>query len=65
MLKSRVRLERDQLVFDYEGKGGRRRVQAIADPAASSAATRCEAPVRCRVHDVRRGRGLSPSGTSG
>jgi DNA topoisomerase-1 len=33
MLKRHVRLEQDQLVFDYQAKGGRRRVQAIADPA--------------------------------
>jgi DNA topoisomerase-1 len=33
MLKGHVRSEHDQLVFDYQGKGGRRRVQAIADPA--------------------------------
>jgi DNA topoisomerase-1 len=33
MLKRHVRLEHDQLVFDYQAKGGRRRVQAIADPA--------------------------------
>jgi DNA topoisomerase-1 len=33
MLKRHVRLENDQLVFDYQAKGGRRRVQAIADPA--------------------------------
>jgi DNA topoisomerase IB len=33
MLKRHVRVESDQLVFDYEAKGGRRRVQAIADPA--------------------------------
>ncbi|HWF36325.1 MAG TPA: DNA topoisomerase IB [Solirubrobacteraceae bacterium] len=32
MLKRHVRVENDQLVFDYQGKGGRRRVQAIADP---------------------------------
>lgn len=33
MLKRHVRLERDELVFDYDAKGGSRRVQAIADPA--------------------------------
>jgi DNA topoisomerase IB len=33
MLKRHVRVESDQLVFDYQAKGGRRRVQAIADPA--------------------------------
>ena len=33
MLKRHVRLESDQLVFDYQAKGGHRRVQAIADPA--------------------------------
>jgi DNA topoisomerase-1 len=33
MLKSHVSLEHDELVFDYEGKGGARRVHAIADPA--------------------------------
>jgi DNA topoisomerase IB len=32
MLKRHVRLESDQLIFDYQAKGGRRRVQAIADP---------------------------------
>jgi DNA topoisomerase IB len=32
MLKRHVRLERDEIVFDYEAKGGRRRVQSIADP---------------------------------
>ena len=32
MLKRHVRVESDQLVFDYQAKGGRRRVQAIADP---------------------------------
>ncbi|MDQ6807488.1 MAG: DNA topoisomerase IB [Actinomycetota bacterium] len=33
MLKRHVRVQDDQLVFDYQAKGGRRRVQAIADPA--------------------------------
>ncbi|HEY5316717.1 MAG TPA: DNA topoisomerase IB [Solirubrobacteraceae bacterium] len=33
MLKRHVRIDSDQLVFDYQAKGGRRRVQAIADPA--------------------------------
>ena len=33
MLKRHVRVDGDQLVFDYQAKGGRRRVQAIADPA--------------------------------
>jgi DNA topoisomerase-1 len=33
MLKRHVRVERDEIVFDYEAKSGRRRVQAIADPA--------------------------------
>jgi DNA topoisomerase IB len=37
MLKRHVRLERDELVFDYQAKGGRRRVQAIADPAVREA----------------------------
>jgi DNA topoisomerase I len=35
MLKNHVSLERDHLVFDYEAKGGIRRVQAIADPAVN------------------------------
>jgi DNA topoisomerase IB len=39
-------LERDQLVFDYDGKGGHRRVQAIADPA-----------IRQVVAELRRRRG--------
>jgi DNA topoisomerase IB len=34
MLKRHVQIERDELLFDYEAKGGKRRVQAIADPAA-------------------------------
>jgi DNA topoisomerase I len=42
MLKEHVRLERDQLVFDYEGKGGRRRVQAIADPAVRAVVAQCK-----------------------
>jgi DNA topoisomerase-1 len=33
MLKRHVRLESDELIFDYQAKGGRRRVQAIANPA--------------------------------
>jgi DNA topoisomerase I len=33
MLKRHVRVESDELIFDYQAKGGRRRVQAIADPA--------------------------------
>jgi DNA topoisomerase I len=33
MLKRHVRVEREEIVFDYEAKSGRRRVQAIADPA--------------------------------
>jgi DNA topoisomerase IB len=33
MLKRHVRLEDDELIFDYQAKGGLRRVQAIADPA--------------------------------
>src|ERR1700722_15872474 len=37
MLKRHVRLEDDQLVFDYQAKSGRRRVQAIADPAVRAA----------------------------
>jgi DNA topoisomerase I len=37
MLKRHVRVESDQLVFDYQAKGGRRRVQAIADPAVREA----------------------------
>jgi DNA topoisomerase IB len=32
MLRRHVRLEGDQVIFDYQAKGGRRRVQAIADP---------------------------------
>jgi DNA topoisomerase IB len=37
MLKRHVRVECDQLIFDYQAKGGRRRVQAIADPAVREA----------------------------
>ena len=37
MLKRHVSVERDGVVFDYEGKGGIRRVQAIADPALREA----------------------------
>ena len=33
MLKRHVSVEHDELIFDYQAKGGRRRVQAIADPA--------------------------------
>jgi DNA topoisomerase-1 len=33
MLKRHVRVEREEIVFDYDAKSGRRRVQAIADPA--------------------------------
>jgi DNA topoisomerase IB len=33
MLKRHVRVEREEIVFDYEAKSGRRRVQAIAEPA--------------------------------
>jgi DNA topoisomerase IB len=33
MVKRHVRVESDELVFDYQAKGGRRRVQAIADPS--------------------------------
>jgi DNA topoisomerase I len=33
MLKRHVRVECDEIVFDYEAKSGRRRVQAIVDPA--------------------------------
>jgi DNA topoisomerase IB len=32
LLKRHVRLERDSIVFDYEAKSGKRRVQAITDP---------------------------------
>ena len=32
MLKSHVSVDRGEVVFDYPAKGGRRRVQAIADP---------------------------------
>jgi DNA topoisomerase IB len=39
MLKRHVRVESDQLVFDYQAKGGRRRVQAIADPSVRLAVT--------------------------
>jgi DNA topoisomerase IB len=34
MLRRHVHLQRDEIVFDYDAKGGQRRVQAIADPAA-------------------------------
>jgi DNA topoisomerase IB len=37
MLKRHVSVESDQLIFDYQAKGGRRRVQAIADPAVRDA----------------------------
>jgi len=37
MLKRHVRLDSEQVVFDYQAKGGRRRVQAIADPAVREA----------------------------
>ena len=33
LLKRHVRLERDSVVFDYEAKSGKRRVQTITDPA--------------------------------
>jgi DNA topoisomerase-1 len=33
MLKRHVRIDRDEIVFDYQAKSGRRRVHAIADPA--------------------------------
>jgi DNA topoisomerase IB len=33
LLKRHVRLERDSVLFDYEAKSGKRRVQAITDPA--------------------------------
>jgi DNA topoisomerase-1 len=33
LLKRHVRLERDSVVFDYEAKSGKQRVQAITDPA--------------------------------
>ena len=46
MLKRHVRLDQEQVVFDYQAKGGRRRVQAIADPA-----------VREAVKELRRRRG--------
>lgn len=32
MRRRHVHIEHDRVVFDYEGKGGQRRVQAIADP---------------------------------
>jgi DNA topoisomerase IB len=32
LLKRHVRLERDSIVFDYEAKSGKRRVQTITDP---------------------------------
>lgn len=32
MLKRHVRIDGDEVVFDYIGKSGRRRIQAIADP---------------------------------
>jgi DNA topoisomerase IB len=37
MRKRHVRVECDQLIFDYQAKSGRRRVQAIADPAVREA----------------------------
>jgi DNA topoisomerase IB len=46
MLKRHVRLDHDQVVFDYQAKGGLRRVQAIADPA-----------VRDAIAELRRRRG--------
>jgi DNA topoisomerase IB len=49
MLKRHVRLADDQLIFDYLAKGGRRRVQAIADPA-----------VREVVSELKRRRGGGP-----
>jgi DNA topoisomerase IB len=48
MERRHVRVERGEVVFDYEAKGGRRRVQAIADPA-----------VRDVVAELRRRRGAS------
>ncbi|MEA2199312.1 MAG: topoisomerase [Solirubrobacteraceae bacterium] len=39
MLKRHVRLENDQVIFDYKAKGGRRRMQAIADPSVRAVVT--------------------------
>jgi len=49
MRKRHVRIEKDEIVFDYEAKGGRRRVQAIADPM-----------VRAVVTELKRRRGGGP-----
>jgi DNA topoisomerase IB len=49
MLKRHARIERDEVVFDYPAKSGRRRVQAIAD-----------ALVRDVVSELKRRRGGSP-----
>jgi DNA topoisomerase-1 len=49
MLKRHVRVERDEVVFDYVAKSGRRRVQAIADPM-----------VREVVSQLKRRRGGNP-----
>ena len=49
MLRRHVRIERDEVVFDYPAKSGRRRVQAIAD-----------ARVRDVVAELKRRRGGSP-----
>ena len=49
MLKRHVRVERDEVVFDYPAKSGRRRVQAIADARV------CDV-----VAELKRRRGGSP-----
>ncbi len=49
MLKRHVRIEHDEVVFDYTAKSGRRRVQAIADPH-----------VRDVLAELKRRRGGSP-----
>ena len=49
MRKDHVRLERDEVVFDYAAKSGRRRVQAIADPA-----------VHAVIRELKRRRGGGP-----
>ncbi len=49
MLKRHARIERDEVVFDYPAKSGRRRIQAIADPH-----------VREVLAELKRRRGGSP-----
>ena len=41
MRKRHVTIEGDTLVFDYEAKGGKRRVQTIADPSSRGWSRRC------------------------